>query len=63
MFEICGWCVTRIFHESDNLPHFLARHTPYPKDVDIIYFYKTREDIDAFVAVLKDAIAFFKQFE
>jgi hypothetical protein len=31
MFEICGWCVTRGFHKSDNPPHFLPRHTPYPK--------------------------------
>ncbi|MGB5897311.1 MAG: hypothetical protein WBG66_03865 [Geitlerinemataceae cyanobacterium] len=31
MFEICGWFVTRVFHESDNPPHLLPRHTPYPK--------------------------------
>jgi cysteine desulfurase/selenocysteine lyase len=60
MLNDAGVAIRSGHHCTQPLHHYLDVNSTARASC---YFYNTREDIDAFVAALKDAIAFFKQFE
>lgn len=60
MLNDAGVAIRSGHHCTQPLHHYLDVNSTARASC---YFYNTREDIDAFVAALKDAIGFFKQFE